>query len=160
MTTKKSLFISAGILFWSLTLIFTLLPSWPHIYYRLSPQTSTVLASTIASTASQAQAFPHTAYPYSNSHSNPQASSTGSRPLTPQRKWPYHRQDRGSWRNPRRRRLATNSQTRHLACSKLRHPHHERSTHYSSRPPLGLSRVVPFFQEAKLLLQSPPTQRR
>ena len=55
MTTKKSLFISAGILFWSLTLIFTLLPSWPHIYYRLSPQTSTVLASTIASTASQAQ---------------------------------------------------------------------------------------------------------
>jgi len=35
---------------WTLTAIFALLPSWPHLYYRLWPQTSSVLASTIAST--------------------------------------------------------------------------------------------------------------
>lgn len=51
MPTKKRLFAGLGVTFWTLTAIFVLLPSWPHIYYRLSPQTSGLLASTIASTA-------------------------------------------------------------------------------------------------------------
>jgi len=51
MSFKKRLFITFGMVFWSLTAIFALLPSWPHLYYRLSPQTSSLLASTIASTA-------------------------------------------------------------------------------------------------------------
>lgn len=55
MSSKKHLFITVGIIFWSLTAIFALLPSWPHIYYRLQPQASNLLASTIASTAVQAQ---------------------------------------------------------------------------------------------------------
>ena len=55
MSSKKRLFITVGIIFWSLTAIFALLPSWPHIYYRLQPQASNLLASTIASTAVQAQ---------------------------------------------------------------------------------------------------------
>jgi len=55
MSSKKRLFITIGIIFWSLTAIFALLPSWPHLYYRLQPQASNLLASTIASTATQAQ---------------------------------------------------------------------------------------------------------
>lgn len=51
MSTQKRLFNGLGLVFWLFTTIFVLLPSWPHIYYRLSPQTSNVLASTIASTA-------------------------------------------------------------------------------------------------------------
>jgi len=51
MSFKKRLFITFGMVFWILTAIFALLPSWPHLYYRLSPQTSSLLASTIASTA-------------------------------------------------------------------------------------------------------------
>lgn len=47
---KKHLYVGIGITLWTLTAIFTLLPSWPYLYYRLSPQTSTTLASTIAST--------------------------------------------------------------------------------------------------------------
>jgi sortase (surface protein transpeptidase) len=53
---KSKVFITIGTIFWTLTAIFALLPSWPHIYYRLSPQTSSLLASTIASTAIVAQA--------------------------------------------------------------------------------------------------------
>lgn len=49
MTSK--IFTTLGVTFWVLTAIFVLLPSWPHIYYRLSPQASSLLASTIASTA-------------------------------------------------------------------------------------------------------------
>lgn len=48
---KSKVFAILGIIFWTLTAIFVLLPSWPHIYYRLSPQASSLLASTIASTA-------------------------------------------------------------------------------------------------------------
>jgi sortase (surface protein transpeptidase) len=51
MSTQKRLFNGIGLVLWIFTAIFVLLPSWPHIYYRLSPQTSNVLASTIASTA-------------------------------------------------------------------------------------------------------------
>ncbi len=55
MSSQKRLYVSIGVLFWTFTLIFALLPSWPHIYYRLQPQASNLLASTIASTAIQAQ---------------------------------------------------------------------------------------------------------
>lgn len=51
MPSKKRLFATLGIIFWTLTAIFVLLPSWPHIYYRLTPQASDRLASTIGSTA-------------------------------------------------------------------------------------------------------------
>src|SRR3989339_96613 len=55
MFPKKRLFVSIGIMFWTLTLVFAVLPSWPHLYYRLHPQASSLLASTIADTATQAQ---------------------------------------------------------------------------------------------------------
>jgi sortase (surface protein transpeptidase) len=53
MSSKKNLYVGIGITFWTLTAIFALLPSWPHLYYRLSPQVSSVLASTIASTVTE-----------------------------------------------------------------------------------------------------------
>jgi len=49
---SSTLFIYLGISFWLLAVIIMIFPSWPHIYYRLSPNTSEVLASTIASTVS------------------------------------------------------------------------------------------------------------
>ena len=50
---KSKTFITLGITFWILTAIFALLPSWPHLYYRLSPQTSSLLASTIGNTVNE-----------------------------------------------------------------------------------------------------------
>jgi len=47
---KKRFLTTIGITFWVLAIFFALLPNWPHIYYRLSPQTSTILAQTIAET--------------------------------------------------------------------------------------------------------------
>jgi len=47
--TKKS-FVSIGVFLWLSAIILALLPSWPHLYYRLFPNTSVSLASTIAST--------------------------------------------------------------------------------------------------------------
>ena len=55
MAVKKHFFNTLGITFWLLTAIFAILPSWPHIYYRLYPQASGALASNIASTAVMAQ---------------------------------------------------------------------------------------------------------
>lgn len=52
--TKKS-FVSLGIIFWFLAVILALLPSWPHLFYRLYPTTSATLASTIAQTVSKDQ---------------------------------------------------------------------------------------------------------
>ena len=49
--TKRS-FVTIGVAFWLSATILALLPSWPHLYYRLFPQTSGILASTIASTVS------------------------------------------------------------------------------------------------------------
>lgn len=51
--SKKHFYVSLGIFFWVLTVLFALLPSWPHLYYRLSPRASDVLASTIASTVAE-----------------------------------------------------------------------------------------------------------
>ena len=49
---KSKIYSSLGISLWALAAILAFLPSWPYIYYRLSPNTSQALASTIASTAS------------------------------------------------------------------------------------------------------------
>jgi len=55
MRLRKKSFVSLGILFWLFAVIFALLPSWPHLYYRLFPEVSGTLASTIASTVSKDQ---------------------------------------------------------------------------------------------------------
>lgn len=57
--TRKP-FISLGIVLWLSAIILALLPSWPHLYYRLFPSTSGTLASTIASTVSQDQTLTNT----------------------------------------------------------------------------------------------------
>lgn len=55
MRLSKKSFVSLGILLWVSASVFALLPSWPHLYYRLFPQTSGTLASTIASTVAKDQ---------------------------------------------------------------------------------------------------------
>jgi sortase (surface protein transpeptidase) len=50
MPLRKKSFVSLGLLFWFSAALLTLLPSWPHLYYRLFPNVSGTLASTIAST--------------------------------------------------------------------------------------------------------------
>ena len=47
---SSKIYKNIGITFWFLALIFALLPSWPYLYYRLSPQASSDLATTIANT--------------------------------------------------------------------------------------------------------------
>jgi hypothetical protein len=44
----KRPFLILGSTLWFLALILAFFPSWPHIYYRLSPQTSEVLAQTLS----------------------------------------------------------------------------------------------------------------
>ena len=53
MRPPKKFFINLGISFWLLAVIFVLLPVWPYVYYRISPQTSETLASTIAYTVTE-----------------------------------------------------------------------------------------------------------
>ncbi len=62
--TKRS-FVIIGVTFWLSATLLAFLPSWPHLYYRLFPQTSGTLASTIASTVS-ADSLP-TSFPSSTS---------------------------------------------------------------------------------------------
>ncbi len=47
---SSKIYKNIGITFWFLALVFALLPSWPYLYYRLSPQASSDLATTIANT--------------------------------------------------------------------------------------------------------------
>jgi sortase (surface protein transpeptidase) len=47
--TRKP-FITIGVVLWLSAIVLALLPSWPHLFYRLFPATSGNLASTIAST--------------------------------------------------------------------------------------------------------------
>lgn len=56
MRLRKKHFVSLGILFWAFAIVLALLPSWPHLYYRLFPEVQGTLASTIASTVSKDQA--------------------------------------------------------------------------------------------------------
>ena len=51
MALKKSLYTHLGTAFWALAATFALLPSWPQLYYRLSPKASNQLATTLANTA-------------------------------------------------------------------------------------------------------------
>lgn len=54
---KPKLLAYLGVSFWILAVIFLILPSWPHIYYRLSPGTSDVLATTIGETKLNLNSF-------------------------------------------------------------------------------------------------------
>lgn len=54
MRLRKKTFVSLGIFLWVVAAISAFLPSWPHLYYRLFPEVSDNLASTIASTVSKA----------------------------------------------------------------------------------------------------------
>ena len=56
MHISRKTYVSLGVILWSLAIVLAILPSWPHLYYRLFPQTSSSLASTIASTVSAADA--------------------------------------------------------------------------------------------------------
>lgn len=49
-SSKKKLFITLGVSLWIGSVLLVLVPIWPHIFYRLSPQTSTALAQTIGDT--------------------------------------------------------------------------------------------------------------
>jgi len=51
---SKKTYLYTGISLWILTVIFVAAPIWPYVFYRLSPGTSEVLASTIGNTVSQA----------------------------------------------------------------------------------------------------------
>ena len=46
MSNKK--LVSLGIFFWFFALILAFTPSWPHLYYRIFPQTSDTLASNLS----------------------------------------------------------------------------------------------------------------
>lgn len=56
---SKKFYIYLGSFLWVLTVIFVAAPIWPYVYYRLSPQTSEVLASGIADTASTSLPSPY-----------------------------------------------------------------------------------------------------
>jgi len=51
----KRPYLITGTLLWLSALIFAFLPSWPHIYYRLSPNTSQALAQTLSTTTEKGQ---------------------------------------------------------------------------------------------------------
>ncbi len=53
MAIKKKVFINLGVSLWIMAIIFALFPIWPNIYYRIFPQTSESLASTIAYTVTK-----------------------------------------------------------------------------------------------------------
>jgi len=47
---SKRSYLYLGISLWVLTVVFVAAPIWPYVFYRLSPGTSEVLASTIGNT--------------------------------------------------------------------------------------------------------------
>lgn len=53
MKISSQIYQKLGYALWLTAIILTLVPIWPHLYYRFSPNTSSDLASTIASTAFQ-----------------------------------------------------------------------------------------------------------
>ena len=53
MAFSRRFYTNLGISLWLLAVVFVILPAWPHIYYRLSPSTSSDLASTIAYTVTE-----------------------------------------------------------------------------------------------------------
>ena len=53
MRLSKKFYINLGISLWTVAIIFVILPVWPNIFYRISPGTSEILASTIAYTVTK-----------------------------------------------------------------------------------------------------------
>jgi sortase (surface protein transpeptidase) len=51
MAIKKHLYTKLGITLWAMAAVFAILPSWPHLYYRINASASQNLATTIANTA-------------------------------------------------------------------------------------------------------------
>lgn len=67
MRLSKKSYATLGIIFWISATVLVLLPSWPHLYYRIFPKTSGELASAIATTVSlneaSASSSPHNTSP-------------------------------------------------------------------------------------------------
>jgi len=62
---KQKSYLTLGIFLWLFAVIFTLAPIWPHVYYRLSPSTSEVLAQTLGTKpVSRPKKVPATSPPY------------------------------------------------------------------------------------------------
>jgi len=59
MKLKQKSYLVLGISLWLLAVAFTLTPIWPHAYYRLSPRTPEVLASTLSKSVIPAKARIH-----------------------------------------------------------------------------------------------------
>jgi len=75
---SSKIYKNIGITFWFLALVFALLPSWPYLYYRLSPQASSDLAITIANTTTSPSTI------YQPAEATPQALLAGDLPsITP-----------------------------------------------------------------------------
>lgn len=53
MSLSKRFYTNLGISLWLLAVVFVILPVWPNVYYRLSPNTSSDLATTIAYTVTE-----------------------------------------------------------------------------------------------------------
>ena len=53
---SKKTYLYLGLSLWLLTVIFVAAPIWPYVFYRLSPATSEVLASTIGNTVTEVPA--------------------------------------------------------------------------------------------------------
>ena len=67
MKLKQKSFLGLGISLWLSAVIFTLAPIWPHVYYRLSPNTSEVLAQTLGTKSTLLpKKIPDLKYPISN----------------------------------------------------------------------------------------------
>ena len=77
--TKKT-YHHLGTFLWVLAAVFAILPSWPHIYYHLSPQVSEILATTIGDTITQD--IPK-ALPTPTITSNPSPTPTPTKKLPP-----------------------------------------------------------------------------
>ncbi len=57
---SKKKYVILGIGLWLLTIIFVAAPIWPYFYYRLSPQTSDILAAGLAATATESHLVANT----------------------------------------------------------------------------------------------------
>lgn len=84
MASKKGFYTSTGTILWALAAIFAILPSWPHIYYRLNSGASQSLANTIASTvnAQTSQILPTPTQPTISQTPSPSPSTINNLPST------------------------------------------------------------------------------
>lgn len=75
MRFTKKFYINVGVSLWILAVVFVILPAWPNIYYRISPNTSEILASTIAYTVTES--------PLTTNESSPKPTVTTSTTVAP-----------------------------------------------------------------------------